>query len=85
MDRKTILGNRLDQLWYRIQAHGKDQTYGNRKGMSQLMAFKYKAQPMLWKNKKMLHVRKRIRGLETRHIVQGTRRGYKQGRIVGTG
>jgi hypothetical protein len=33
----------------------------------------------------MLHVRKYKGGLETLHIVQGTRRGSKQGRPMGTG
>jgi hypothetical protein len=85
MDGQTTRGNRLNHLWYRIQAYGMEQTDGNRKSLSQRMAHKYEAQPLLWRNKRMMHVLQHKRGLETRHIVQGTRRGSKQGRLVGTG
>jgi hypothetical protein len=41
MDRPTTQRNRLDQLWHCIQVHGKEQTDGNRKGLSQPMSHKY--------------------------------------------
>jgi hypothetical protein len=85
MDGPTIRGNILDHLWYCIQAHGKEHTDGNRKSLSQPMAHKQEAQPILWRNKIMLHVRQCIRGLETRRIVQGIRRRSKQDRLLGTG
>jgi hypothetical protein len=85
MDRPTIRRNRLDQLWHCIQAHGKEKTNGNHKALSQPMAYKYETQSILWRNQRLLHVRQYTRGLETRHIVQGTRRGAKQGRLLVTG
>jgi hypothetical protein len=72
----------MDQLWHCIQAHGKEQTNGNRKGMSQPMSHKYKTQSIIWRDQRLLHVRQCTRRLDTRHIVQGTRRGPKQERLL---
>jgi hypothetical protein len=85
MDKPKIRRNRLAQLWHCVQAHGKEYKDVNHKGLPKPMAHKYETQPILWINKRMLHMQQCTRGLETRHIVQGIRCGPKQDRLLGTG